>query len=121
MRKETNTHQSPPPSDCSALLAAVIHKHWTHGGTGITNFDKPVRPIYEAAIKEYGDPSLLVVDKPFPGMNGCYNAWMEAKMHSLHRVGRGGDLSGFWRVFEALKAANVKVSDAPDSAAPNRK
>lgn len=88
-------------------MKSVISEHWTKGGTGVTNFDKKDRHIYEAAIKEYGNPCLLIVDKPHPGPGGYYDKRMEKTLHSLHFVGQAGeartDLSDFWRVFEKIK------------------
>jgi len=34
--------------------------HWTEGGTMVTNFSEEDRPIYETAVKEFGDPYLVV-------------------------------------------------------------
>jgi hypothetical protein len=76
----------------------AFNKHWVHGGTVVTNFDEEDRPLYEAAIKEYGDADLFISDTPMPP-----KTW-GASLHDLRGVkGRKGGLGAFWRVFDELK------------------
>lgn len=92
----------------SDLLAAVVLKHWTDDGTGITNFDKPKLAKYGKAIKAYGDTNMVVVDEPMPAGNTSCRKWMKETMHSLHRLNGQTDLSEFWRIFRGKKAANTQ-------------
>jgi hypothetical protein len=79
-------------------MSNIINSHWTKGGTGVTNFGVEERPLYEAAIKEYGKPYLVIHDEPMEGP-----ALPDSL--SLHNVrGKRGDLSDFWEIFWRLRA-----------------
>ncbi len=76
--------------------------HWTRGSTGITNFRREVRPLYEAAVHWHGDPELFIEERPFnPECAGT------EQYFSLHYSDAGQrrnpSLSGFWRLFEILR------------------
>lgn len=77
----------------------LIHRHWTKGGSGVTNFSHKDGIIYEVAIKQYEEyrPSekgrLHTSFQSFDGRDGIC---------SLHDV-VNGDLSEFWRVFDSIK------------------
>lgn len=73
-------------------------KHWGEGGLGITNFDIEELPLYEDAIKLYGDPTLFISENimvpecfliPENERCLCCTEWK--------------DLSAFWRIFDKLK------------------
>lgn len=78
-------------------MPIMPYDHWSRGGTGITNFGKEERPIYEEAIKRHGDPKITIHDAPLqvknPPLNRC----------SLHREGGFRDLSEFWEVYRTVQ------------------
>jgi len=106
--KSTAVATSEAKPDCAplGLLGAVVMKHWTQGGTGVTNFDKAERAKYQAAIEANGDPEVVIVDEPIPGQGGYWSPRMKETMHSLHHVGRRKNLSAFWRTFRGEQAPN---------------
>lgn len=86
----------------------LIMRHWSEGGTGVTNFDKPNLPIYLEAIRRYGDRNLIVVPAPFipshfATLPASETAYLKEKYFSLHRFHRVGDLGAFWRIFESVE------------------
>ena len=76
---------------------SLSDKHWTNGGTGITNFPKEDFPIYIEAIQRFGDKNLVVSDEPFGPMRGQPGG-------SLHDLDQLRSLGPFWRVFEQVYA-----------------
>ena len=84
----------------------VYYQHFREGGTAVTNFPPKDRPIYEEAIKRYGDPNIQIKDTPF----GYH--YFEGDF-SLHNFGPsfidGGEgLGQFWRIFEQVKEERIK-------------
>lgn len=75
----------------------IIHKHWTKGGHGITNFNKDELSIYKAALIESGCSNLVIDSAMYPlGSSSSY--------FGLYNIdGREGDLSNFWAVFRVIK------------------
>lgn len=77
-------------------MKEIVYKHWTSGGTGVTNFYPFWLPFYQKVTERYGNSDLVAVDRPiepFPFGDG-----------SLHNLGERFDLSGFWRLFEDMWA-----------------
>lgn len=68
-------------------------RHWTNGGTGITNFSPKDLPQYIAAIRYHGDKSFYVSSLPLEGTNWGY---------SLH-CQPFKDTGDFWDDFHWLK------------------
>ena len=68
--------------------------HWTRGGTGVTNFDADMLPVYQEAILRYGDPDLRIHNKRLAD---------EREGFSLHIHSRKRDLSAFWEVFRQVE------------------
>lgn len=104
---ETNINEQPearPVVACSDLLAGYSSRHWTYGGTGITNFDAKQLEQYQAAIMQHGDKDMKVSDVPMTDTG--YEGLM-----SLHDMKGRRDLSSFWNVFQSLKPANDESSD----------
>lgn len=66
-------------------------KHWTQGGTGVTNFSLSCIVKYARAIEEFGDPDIFIGDAMFPMTN---------KTDRALRVRGMRDLSDFWRVMD---------------------
>ena len=73
----------------------IYGKHWSKGGTGVTNFNKEDRWIYERAIDIYGDPKLEI-GSPIGLLVGCTTHL--ALYYSTH-----GDLSKFWRIYDDVR------------------
>ena len=71
-------------------------RHWRKGGTGITNFDKKEKPIYEKAISEYGDDNFFILDRPITGITGL------SSYCSLHCKEKMQTFSPFWRTFDRV-------------------
>lgn len=72
-----------------------------NGGTFITNFGEDDRAIYEAAVKEYGDPNLVIREPiSFPAINS-------GSLHDLTAKRR--ELGPFWEVFYRLKGEATKA------------
>lgn len=66
-------------------------KHWTKGGTGLTNFDYKDRPRIDRTIAAYGVGDVVAVSEPMEG--SCV-----LTDHSLHKI-NGHDASEFWAVY----------------------
>jgi hypothetical protein len=93
----------------------IIMKHWTEGGTGVTNFQPDRLPIFREAVRRYGDPTLIVLDEAMPPAPKNYGG-------SLHCVAMRWsgmlDLSPFWCVYEevANEGKGRNAHDAYDRA-----
>jgi hypothetical protein len=85
-------------------MKSIISPHWTQGGSGITNFEPEDLPLYEAAIKEFGCPSLVLSDKPMDGKNYGFAMY---SLHDLRRSVQSLDISEFWKTFRRLQAQSV--------------
>jgi hypothetical protein len=81
----------------------IINEHFTKGGTAVTNFDAKDREIYEAAIAEYGDPDLVISERPMPDERG--KEITHNKMHSLHNLRSDGrkELGEFWKIWRRIR------------------
>ncbi len=77
--------------------------HWLNGGTGITNFLKQDRKLYEDAIKVSGCTCVMIVDKPIRDASDNLHASTIAQCNSLHFVGKLQDLSDFWQTFRNIE------------------
>lgn len=74
-------------------------EHFGCGGSGVTNFDVKQFPLYEEAVRRFGNPLLVVSQHPMPVHGRYYDS-----MGSLHWLGlQRRDLSDFWQIFEAVK------------------
>jgi hypothetical protein len=69
-------------------------KHWTNGGTAITNFDVADKELYEKAIAEYGDETLYISNDIL-----CADFSEKGTMLCLHHNSQNHDLSDFWKLF----------------------
>lgn len=78
------------------MFELIVMEHWTRGGTGITNVSSDFE-VYEQAIKEYGDPKLVLYPHPFGGGVNM------PEWKSLHDLRGRRDLSAFWRLWELIK------------------
>ena len=66
--------------------------HWMQGGTGLTNLSGDTTALV-AAMEEYGNPLLVIHDRPFGGGSHMVG-WK-----SLHWLGdKRTDLSVFWEL-----------------------
>ena len=84
----------------------ISNRHWTVGGTFVTNFSLDQREIYEEAIKRHADPLLVIEERPCPPCPQEYG-------HALHWRNNDvkWDLSPFWRVFDAVRAERKSKDD----------
>lgn len=87
-------------------MKKIIFKHWTEGGTGVTNFELSQLDFYKKVVKEFGDSELVVVDKAFKTESG-YTPCGYGLLHNLRDTGKI-DLSDFWALFYLLKKGNSK-------------
>jgi hypothetical protein len=69
--------------------------HWYDGGTGITNFEKKDIWIYEAAVKEFGDPTIFIIKSSLGDVYGD-------KYYSLHSQ-TNKCLTPFWDLFDKIR------------------
>ena len=74
----------------------LVHRHFSEGGTGITNLSQERRAHFEKVLKAYGDPNLVLSSESLDGHPGFGG--------SLHDVYGSRDLSDFWHFVEAFKA-----------------
>lgn len=70
-----------------------------NGGTLVTNFSEDL-DVYEEAVREYGDPRILISVPAEPHMPGAKG------LHDL-RGKRRPDLSGFWMLWRCIKAERL--------------
>lgn len=82
-----------------------IQYHVYDGGTAITNFEKRMSHIYEAAIDLYGSEALSIGPPMSPLCGYCdYNALhIDLKKHPSH-------LDEFWAIFSSI-AYNLIETD----------
>lgn len=73
-------------------------KHWTNGGTGITNFSLKEMSFYYKVVTEFGDPTIFT--SPIPIDEYSSNSII---MGSLHAIGCPKDLSPFWALYYKMK------------------
>jgi hypothetical protein len=69
-----------------------------HENDLLTNFSKKDLPIYEKAVKEYGDTDLFISHKA----NDIYGNSQSDWLMSL-RTKRRKNLSDFWEIFHAIQ------------------
>lgn len=92
-----------------------IDEHWMSGGTGVTNFEKHLLPIYEAAIKKHGDDSIFIEMRPMHGHYLMKKPHLRETHCSLHRKkNRGEGMTEFWRIFDEEKAAFTAIHRGSD-------
>jgi hypothetical protein len=48
------------------IQAKLDMRHWSEGGTGVTNFHPEREPIYIKAIEQFGDEGLILVSTGIP-------------------------------------------------------
>ena len=73
---------------------------------GLTNFDASERPIYEEAIRRYGDDSLYI-GVAMPPMGSHVPLAGDLALRRDRSI-KTGDLSPFWRIFEQVRAEHRK-------------
>jgi len=89
----------------AVLLERVVsHRHWTDGGTALTNFDPKDEPKYLAAIEEHGDPAYVVVRAP---MDKRGSIPTDYSLHYLDMPTKRSS-SPFWETWR--KVANEKLT-----------
>lgn len=71
--------------------------HWTDGGNGVTNFNIEDLEIYTGSIELY-ENDILYIGEPMPPLYGS------EKYLALRLKSDAGDLSGFWKIFNNIKA-----------------
>ena len=109
------TYGQSPTTPCSRSLDM---RHWTDGGTAVTNFSPRLTPIYEAALVEWGDDGLVICSV---GMPGYGQGHIRRDMSSLHDLKGGRCLSPFWRIFERLRDSGENANmEAPPRKTPNQ-
>lgn len=82
-----------------------LSRHAREGGTLITNLSEP--EMVELAVTQYGDPRLVVHDKPSPAARK-FPEWK-----SLHWIGDRDsvntlNLSSFWSIVRRLELAHAE-------------
>lgn len=80
----------------------LIHKHWTEGGTGVTNTDADQLPIYQEAVRRYGNRNghqLVMSDLSMSPKCGGLS------LHDLSFLDRTrkGSLDEFWAIFDRVR------------------
>ena len=81
-------------------------EHWHKGGTGVTNISGDI-DLIAAAVEEYGNPLLVIYDRPFGGGSHMVG-WK-----SLHWLGKKRkDLSAFWELV-SLNETDQKLMQHP--------
>jgi hypothetical protein len=75
----------------------LVNTHWTHGGTGLTNFTTEDLHKYERAVEAVGDPRMVLHKDPMlpmlPGSGGSLHCLDERSK------GRSEICDKFWRTF----------------------
>lgn len=76
----------------------AILKHWTKGGTALTNFPETDRAVYEEAALRFGDPRLSVERERMEAPVGDSDG---GSLHVLtfNSAERVEVAQGFWPVF----------------------
>jgi hypothetical protein len=90
------------------IQAKLDMRHWTDGGTGVTNFPPEREPIYIKAIEKFGDEGLILVSTGIPAKGSTY---LQPYFCSLHDTKGNRDLSDFWDVFDEVKKNTPSRSD----------
>lgn len=68
--------------------------HWTHGGTGVTNFQLDKLEVYKYCVYLHGDSDLFVLEETmYP------YTWTGGSLHCKRRK----DLSEFWELFKKIE------------------
>ncbi len=78
----------------------IIMKHWTEGGTCVTNFTPDRLPIFQEAVRQYGNPDFIVIEEAIQPAPKDYGG-------SLHVGGGFRDISPFWDLYRELEALGV--------------
>lgn len=86
-------------------IITPIESSRTEGGRGITNFIKSNESIYRAAIAACSQFKLAIRKYPMYGKNGYLTKEMIEVYYCLIETKHNGDLSKFWRVYEAIRDA----------------
>ena len=82
----------------------LIMKHWTEGGTGVTNFSPDKFDLYKESVRLYGDPSLIVCDQAYPPAPPSYGGSLHWLKHKNTTTGYVHfDLSAFWELFRDIE------------------
>ena len=101
MNEPTTSNVESAPA--VAVQRVVSHRHWTDGGTALTNFDPKDEAKYLSAIEAHGDPAYVVVRAPMDKRGSI------ATDYSLHYLDMPTKRSSspFWETCR-------KVANAPD-------
>ena len=95
----------------AAELQALDSRHWTDGGSGLTNFSAHQFSVYIEAVRRHGNPKFVVSCTRMLGRG------RDMEGGSLHYLGKfrcedGSEAcSAFWRTFDVVK---VEMKDAYD-------
>jgi len=79
----------------------LVMRHWTSGGTGITNFDKHELNNYQKALEKSKREDLIVCSVGFPVINK--NSKLQG---SLHGIGFE-DTSSFFNELDKIKKLKI--------------
>jgi hypothetical protein len=78
---------------------SLSDKHWTEGGTAITNFGEECFPLYIEAIERFGDKNLVVSDERYGSSRGKQPG---GSLHDLRGAAGLDDFSAFGRILEQV-------------------
>ena len=105
--KPDNTKEDYDRAMKGIRMATLIFKSWDSGGTGITNFDLTMIELFREAVRQYGDPNLVVSDQPMPPMT------VGGSLHDTTKVGIR-NISTFWKIYNDLETRGWKKDPAKD-------
>lgn len=88
-------------------------RHWTMGGTFVTNIGAERMPALREAVRRFGDSKIVLLEEsqePAPSdYGGC-----------LHHLNRRGDLSDFWDVVDSVDKESNEPGKQPGTTNLNR-
>jgi hypothetical protein len=76
----------------------LVYRHFTEGGTGVSNISKERMPFFEHAVQAFGDPNLVLSSVPL-----VLHQPLVFDGGSLHCLDGRQDLSDFWRFVDSFK------------------
>ena len=89
-----NVNKTDADSGASLSNVGLDSRHWTNGGTFVTNIGADRMPVLREAVHRFGDNKIVLLEEsqePAPAdYGGC--------LHHLER----GDLSDFWDEVDSI-------------------
>ena len=82
------------------MNSQIIHRNWTEGGTGLTNFSPNDEPLYLAAIAAHGDPNYVISHYACDAPIHAYGSY---SLHRLDIKDSSRSSSAFWEIFTSLR------------------